>query len=253
MSPAFGAPGVFGSPGAPPCYTYIMAIITIGSPVTGIRGTLGGITYSANKYGPFCKQWAPPHKTTSPYQALVRSILPNYKVIWDALTPAQRAAWDTFAAAPNENDYNSLSQQYYLTGYQWHCRAQFRRALVGLATSATPPAGAAAPVPTGISIVPDFHTSGTCLIDWTDGFFGATDSCIVFISVGKTANLNYPNNNWKMLFAAYNPGNGGDDIAATVISRFGTPPLGWTLFADFYNQAAAGNRSTVARTSGEVT
>jgi len=230
-----------------------MAICTIAAPLTGIRGTIGGIVYSANSSGPYCKAWAMPTHNPSIPQQIMAGIISQWKPLWDLLTPLERAAWVAFGLSPNELDFNSLGVQYFLGGYQWYVRSNTRRSVVGLAATATPPTGAAAPPVTGINITPTFHAGGTCDIDWTPGFFGATDSCICSIALGATSNQTYPANNWRIAYAQYNPGNGPADIYNSALGAFGMPALGWTIWARFWNQALLGNRSTSVTVAGTVT
>ena len=230
-----------------------MAIITIGAPLTGIRGTMGGVTYSANASGPYAKAWAMPTHNPSIIQQMIMSLIPQWKPLWDLLTPLQRAAWVAYGLAPNEQDFNSLGTQYFLGGYQWYVRCNTRRAFVGLAAIATPPIDAAAPPVTGTTIAPTFHAAGTCNIDWTNGFFGPNQSCICAIALGQTSNLTYPKSNWRICYPQLNPGNGPVDIYNPVVDVFGMPIPGWSIWAKFWTQALAGNRSTTVIASGTVT
>ena len=85
-----------------------MAIALIGAPLAGVRGTLGGITFSANKGGPYIKLWAKPPNPRTSRQTIERGFLGRMPELWRALTGVQQTAWDTFAALGAQDLTNSL-------------------------------------------------------------------------------------------------------------------------------------------------
>lgn len=125
-----------------------MAIITVGAPLSGIRGTVGGITYSANKSGPYAKQWAPSTTPNTPTQTIEQGFLGSMPQLWRALTPVQQAAWDTFAALAAQELTNSLGQAYYISGFGWFCKCNVRLLRVGRATIVPVPTQARPAAPT---------------------------------------------------------------------------------------------------------
>lgn len=75
-----------------------MAIITLGGGVAQASGSVGGTTYSRNRGGPYMRTRAIPVNPGSAYQSIVRAALATLTARWgDTLTPAERAAWDTYA------------------------------------------------------------------------------------------------------------------------------------------------------------
>lgn len=96
-----------------------MAILKFGTLVTGARGTLGGITFSANKAGPYCKPWAAPPKTTTTKRSVIQGEFAGFGSAWSALSAAQRTAWNDFGAAAGQAQTNALGETYYLSGWQW--------------------------------------------------------------------------------------------------------------------------------------
>ena len=66
-----------------------MAIIKVGAPLAGIRGTLGGITYSENGSGTYAKQWSRPSNPGTPHQYKERASQAfddNLVIIWSTQT-----------------------------------------------------------------------------------------------------------------------------------------------------------------------
>ena len=99
-----------------------MAIIKLGALVSGIRGTIGGTTYSANGAGPYVRLWQLPTQPRTPDQVEARRMLGNIASRWRDLTQDQRDDWDTYAASANQELTNSLGETYYASGFAWHCR-----------------------------------------------------------------------------------------------------------------------------------
>jgi hypothetical protein len=123
-----------------------MAICKFGETVTGLRGTLGGITFSANATGPYAKRWRMPVLRESVRQTTVRANLSRYGTAWRALSSAQRADWDAWAADPAQERTNPLGEPYYLSGWQAfcsinQCRAQTAQAILSAAPTIAKPSG----------------------------------------------------------------------------------------------------------------
>ena len=96
-----------------------MAIIKLGPVVIGIRGTVAGNTFSANKSGPYVKGWKRPPKTRNQAQATTGNTMIQAASEWVNLTDLQRADWDTWAAATAPARFNSLGEPLVLSGFNW--------------------------------------------------------------------------------------------------------------------------------------
>lgn len=125
-----------------------MAIIKIGPPLAGIRGTIGGITYSANGATPYAKLWAQGPKKNTPKQSVQRSFQSTMPALWNDMTDVQRAAWRTFAADPAQEMTNSLGEAYYASGFNWYTRCNVRLARQGLPPEVPVPTQARPAAPT---------------------------------------------------------------------------------------------------------
>lgn len=153
-----------------------MAIIKLGPPVSGIRGTIGGITYSQNKSGPYAKIWRQPSNKRTSKQSKERGFLSRMPVLWNNLTGAQRLDWRTFAALPAQDLVNPLGDTYSATGYNWFCKCNIRLLRVARATIAGIPTQArpAAPsivdfrvTPPGVQV--DISAAGAATASSTNG------------------------------------------------------------------------------------
>lgn len=116
-----------------------MAIAKLGVLVTGIRGTVGGATFSANKSGPYLRPWSKPPNPRTAYQSIHRSTLAWTAGQWRNLTPAQRTAWNVWAALPAQEKTNSLGEAYYCSGFNWYVCINTRLERMGLTWRTSPP------------------------------------------------------------------------------------------------------------------
>lgn len=107
-----------------------MAKILLGGMVTGVRGTVAGVTYSANKGGNYARAWYRSTNPRTPSQASRRAILSEFASRWRDLTAAQQAGWDTYAALPAQDLVDSLGQTYSASGFAWYCKINIQLQLV---------------------------------------------------------------------------------------------------------------------------
>ena len=156
-----------------------MAIVKVGAPLAGIRGTLGGIVYSENKAGPYAKQWSRPSNPRTTKQTIERGYLARMPALWTAMTAPQRAAWDTFAALGAQELENSLGEAYYISGFGWFCKCNIRLLRVGRAPIVPPPAKAR-PIPPTID---DFRV---CVAG------SESDLCVGGVASSSTEDPLYP-------------------------------------------------------------
>lgn len=229
-----------------------MAVIRFGVTVVGMRGTVGGLTFSENKNNAYVKVWNRGANPRSVGQTTTRGRFVASAANWQALTPTQRGDWDTFAASPNEADYDPWGVQKYLSGFQWYVRAQTRRQQVAQAVSATVPSGAAATAPTGAGLVVYVDGAGTSELSYDDGSFGATDSAILECALSQRVGKQVMYGGYRQIYAAYNPGNGPKDISAALLAAFGDLQSDWVVFGRLWKQAQYGNRSQVVSLVADV-
>lgn len=96
-----------------------MAKIKLGPMIVGIRGTIAGITFSANQSGDYAKKWARSSNPRTALQTTQRNRLAAFASVWRNLTAAQRTAWATYAALPAQQLTDSLGLAYFTTGFNW--------------------------------------------------------------------------------------------------------------------------------------
>ena len=111
-----------------------MAIVQYGVIITEARGSVGGITFSANASGPFVKSKGIPSNPRTNKQTNQRSNIAAMSELWNALTAVQKTAWDTFAALPAQELFNSLGVGFFTSGFNWHAKVNVRLLRMGRAT-----------------------------------------------------------------------------------------------------------------------
>lgn len=85
-------------------------------------GSKGGSTYARNRFGAYCRQRTKPVNPSTPLQQEQRSRFALLTNLWNSvLTPAERAAWDLYAA--NVPMLNRLGQVINPTGFNHYCRS----------------------------------------------------------------------------------------------------------------------------------
>lgn len=223
-----------------------MAKTKIAPPLAGIRGTVGGLTFSANKSGTYVKLWAPPSNPQTAPQSIERSYLAQMSNLWRALTAGQRTAWDTFAALGAQEQTDSLGEPYYLSGWLWFVKCNIRLLRVGRATISAAPviARPAAPTITAARITiagtdPTVFTGGTPLASTTapgfpasNAFDGnvATDWRTLPPNTGGTINYQLPAGKSIIRYRLYFP----SIAAGTMLPKNGVlqgrTPGAWTIF-----------------------
>lgn len=99
-----------------------MALIQFGGGVLDARGSIGGQTFSRNRFGNYMRARITPVNPQSTRQNLVRTAIQSLAQAWsNTLTALQRAAWDLYAS--NIVRTNALGAQIKLTGFNHFIRS----------------------------------------------------------------------------------------------------------------------------------
>lgn len=230
-----------------------MAIVKFGTTVVGVRGTIGGITYSANASGPHARLWSKCSNPNTPRQSLTRANISGLGALWTALSPAQRLTWKNFGLAPPELDTNSLGEVIYLTGWQWFTRVNQRRQAAALPTTSTLPANTAVTPPTTCTLSASHLPGGTITLGWTAGDFPAGYSATLFLAAHPTTGLANKSTALAQVYAQHQPAGTSANITTAVQARFGDIAASWTLYAHLFRLRDDGVRSIATSTTTVVT
>ena len=222
-----------------------MANIRYGPLVSGIQGTVGGVTFSRNQTGSFARAWKMPCDRRTKRQSERRANTIAVSQAWTALAEGTRLAWAALAAAPPEIDHDPWGTIRYLSGYQWFQRINLRRLGSGEGIHDDPPSP---PIP---PIIPWHYASYTnngdgtmsCPISPVTGTWNPLYWVIVHIRpVARIASPKAPKPG--VVVWAANPGAVTSfDIGLNVVAAFGPLPIGWAIWTEVLWQDYQGLRS----------
>jgi len=106
--------------------------------IVAASGSVGGSTYSRNRFGNYIRNRAIPVNPNTSFQAVVRNLMSQLVSSWtESLTGAQRDSWDTYAANVPVTD--KIGQQQFLTGQNHYIRSNLPRLQAGMAQVLTGP------------------------------------------------------------------------------------------------------------------
>jgi len=230
-----------------------MAILKLGVLVTGIRGTVGGTIFSANKSGPFARNWSRGADPMSTSQTTVRARLSSHATEWQDLAQADRDDWDTYAADPAQELTNSLGEAYYGSGWNWYCRINNHLLVAGEARRDTYPTNArpAAPTITGIYVRTPITGEGDAFVTYpSNQFLGYL--CVVFLAFAPSTALLWKSRGYLLTYIDKNIYTTFESFGWLAYDLFGDPILGSKIFATIQRQEPHGQRSAITTKTGTV-
>lgn len=107
-----------------------MALLKLGSLVSEARGSIGGVVYARNRYGAYARARTKPVDPNTPLQNTYRSNMSQALAAWRALTQAQRALWNAYAAVHTFK--NRLGEAFTPSGLNLWTRSFLLVTLIGL-------------------------------------------------------------------------------------------------------------------------
>lgn len=222
-----------------------MAIVTIAAPLSGIRGKLGGIVYSANRSGPFARAMNHQVLRGSMGQLEQRGLLAQAGVLWRTLTTEQQDDWNTFAESPPEDDYNSLGELYLPSGFNWFSRIFVRRRRCGLADDLEAPAATPTDPPDTftLDLAPATGESDEAVFGYTEDDF-ETYYAILEMSIAPGLGTNVWSSRFILQYEALQVGATSTEFGLKYFESFGVTQVGQRFYARLYRQSATGIRST---------
>ena len=148
-----------------------MAIIKLGIMVVGIRGTVGGGTFSANKSGPYVKAWSRGSNPRTDFQTIQRATIAAMPQLWRDLTPAEKTAWDVWALLAAQDRINRLGEIFSASGFNWFTIINTRLLNIGRPTRTAVPTQSRPSAPTISSLVLPFLPQQSTKITYPSGEF----------------------------------------------------------------------------------
>lgn len=229
-----------------------MAIIKTGPIVVGIRGTLAGTIFSANKAGPFARSWSRGANPRQPLQTIQRGIIGSLPAGWRALTPVQQAAWDTWAALIANIQTNPLGETYYLSGWQSYVKINTRLTVAGRVTRTAPPVIGIPAQPT-ISTLNARESGGPpdTTITFPNNTFLGYD-CILFAAMAQGPGVINQTTGWRSMLAGAPDGAAFHVFQTELDASFGVIQVDQRLFVRMARQTTDGERSSFATDFDDV-
>lgn len=225
-----------------------MAKIQFGTIVTGIRGTVGGLTFSANASGPHARVWTRSSNPRSTLQQTSRYRLASNSLAWRSLSSSDQATWIAWAAANPQTDV--FGNTYYWTGLQAYVKINNQLLYVGRAVRTTAPSSTAPAAPTGVS-ANIYVSSAASVINITGAEF-TTEDFLSFIAIGTGTGLSVPPVLPQFLRAAKTPSSASVTITTYLAALYGTLNTNQRAFVDVIRQTTDGVRSAATRIITDV-
>ena len=222
-----------------------MAKVQFVAPISDMRGKAGGLVYSKNASGNFCKAWMKPTNPSTPKQALQRSFLAQMGANWRSLTSGQQDDWNTFAASPPETDYDSLGNAYLLSGFNWMCRIAVRLNRTGQTEDLIAPISTPTTPPTTftMTLYPANGDEDRAEIQYSSGEF-VTEYAILELSLAPGVGSNVQTSRYLKCWEALGLELTSTEFGGNYYEAFGATQVDNRFFARLYRQADTGIRST---------
>lgn len=97
-----------------------------------VSGTINGVVYSHNRFGPYTRDWKMPVNPQSARQETIRQLMQSLTTRWSqTLTQLQRDEWDTYAE--NITVLDVFGNPIHLTGFNHFLRSNIARLQDGAA------------------------------------------------------------------------------------------------------------------------
>lgn len=189
-----------------------------GPAVSVASGSIGGTTFSRNRYGPYTRTRAIPTLVSNANTLAVRARLAQVSQAWGALTSAQMLAWSVYADSSPITD--RLGDKQVLTPHAAFVQINARILLAGGTMVSVPPADEAPP--SLLTCVGTFDIgAGTSTLAYTTTPLAASDCLYVQAAVLTRPGQRYWRNRLKLVHVSAAALASPFDYQASVEARFG--------------------------------
>jgi hypothetical protein len=176
-----------------------MAKIKLGGMVGMVSGSVGGMTYSHNRYGTYARRRATPTKVTSEKAESAKQFMTTLSRDWSTVSAANRLAWGIWAQ--NNPVMDRLGDRQVLSGNAAYMRLNNLLAQYGTAVIESPPVGLAPVGLTSMTLSADLGVGGFH-IDFTPTPIGANEKLLLWAAVTGSATQNYVENKYRLIAAS---------------------------------------------------
>lgn len=229
-----------------------MAICKFGELVVGVRGTVAGVTFSANRSGPYCRGWTRTPNPLSILQTNQRRYHQTIALYWPTLTQEQRDAWNDWADDPAQERTNPLGETYYLSGFQWFLLINQQLETAAYPIREDPPLWPAPAGPT-LTALTLGAGAGVCQLTFPPGGFAAGCDAILFLALGRSTGASATPYRRRFLAAFAPPLVSPLVFTTQADTLFGWRTVGQRGFLSAHAQDPCGMRSSATTITGDVT
>jgi hypothetical protein len=228
-----------------------MAIVKFGGGVAGIRGTLAGNVFTANRNGAYVRQWSRVHNPKTLFQTVNRMSASLIPTAWRNLDPGQRLDWNDYGKTHVLQ--NALGEDYYRTGFQWffHC-SQNLSVCGGTPPTDAPTVAAPATVACTLFSYDDAGFLGNCTVYFDSADFAGLWLVFMFRPIPYSGNMSCPSG-YTRIGGVYEPAGGQVNATIPHNFHFGNPQVGWRGFVRIYTMDTQGLRSAPWAASADYT
>lgn len=221
-----------------------MAKIKFGATVIGARGTLGGITFSANKSGPYIKQWARSSVPRTTLQQIQRRTWATSTGSWQDMTQVERDAWDTFAASIAPAEIDAFGDPFRISGYAWFTRSVSVRNAGGLSPLIVAPVAFVTITVTIVNLLVFATPSANdSVCNYIPGQFTSSRWFYLFGAIMDTVGATQPNIKMKRILVDSTPANTAQFFQTELENLFGTISVGQRFIWRLHNARPEGYQS----------
>lgn len=204
-----------------------MAKFSPGPTIGAISGSIGGTTYSKNRYGLYIRNRSIPTNPGTEYQTIQRGIVASISQAWRNLDDDERMAWKTWAQ--NNPVMDALGNSQVLTGHAAYVKINTRLSASGDSLLDLPPSATQLQQVLTLSMTADIG-AGDFKVDWTPTPAGSTYRCVFFGALVTSPGVNYIGNAWKKLKISSKNQTTGVVLKNEFEERFGSLQVGQKAF-----------------------
>ena len=204
-----------------------MAKFTPGPTIGAISGSIGGTTYSKNRYGLYIRNRSIPTNPGTQYQFIQRGIIASISQAWRNIEEQERIAWKTWAQ--NNPVMDALGNSQVLTGHAAFVKINARLSASGDTLLDKPPVATQLTQVLTLSMTADIG-AGAFALTFTPTPVGANYRAVFYGALVSSIGVNYIGNQWKKLEISAKNVATGVDLQSKFEERFGTLQVGQKVF-----------------------
>ena len=203
-----------------------MAKFRPGPTIAQISGSIGGTTYSRNRYGMYARNRVAPVMPSSEYITNAKARFETASMAWQALTAGQKLAWKAYAEQNPVID--SLGQSQILSPHVAYISLNSRMLLMGNSQISAPPITATPNPLSSLSLTADIGLGGVAMAFATSPL-GAAEKLFISACVKDSAGINYVKNSLRYCGVSSAAETTPFDCKSLIEGRVGTLVVGQIL------------------------